>query len=98
MCSYTTYILKNLKKLNFDLIGSNLENIYKNISNIPNVQAFYKKDIPVELNYKNNQRIGDFVLISESGYSVYVQKQDINWTVTSNEKSNFIEVHIFCKN
>ena len=83
MCSYTTYILKNLKKLNFDLIGSNLENIYKNISNIPNVQAFYKKDIPVELNYKNNQRIGDFVLISESGYSVYVQKQDINWTVTS---------------
>ena len=83
MCSYTTYILKNLKKLNFDLIGSNLENIYKNISNIPNVQAFNKKDIPVELNYKNNQRIGDFVLISESGYSVYVQKQDINWTVTS---------------
>ncbi len=48
-----------------------------------NIQVYKKKDIPEELHYKHNVRIGDIVIITKLGYGVYLKNQTINWKINS---------------
>ena len=60
-----------------------MEIVYDSLSKIPNVNAYLKQDLPIGLNYKNNVRVGEIVLIADIGHSIYLKTQDIDWSVTS---------------
>jgi hypothetical protein len=45
--------------------------------------VYKKQDIPDDLNYKKNVRIGDIVLVAKLGYAMYAKKQKIDWKVNS---------------
>ncbi len=64
-----------------------MNGIYQNLSKIPDVQAYYKNDVPMELNYKHNSRVGEIVIIADIGHSMYVKTQEIDWSLNSMYKS-----------
>jgi len=61
--------------------ATDLEYVYKTLSNIENIEVYKKEDIPERLHYKNNVRIGDIVIITRLGYGVYINNQTINWKI-----------------
>jgi ectonucleotide pyrophosphatase/phosphodiesterase family protein 5 len=64
---------------------SDLEYVYKTLKQIQFVDVIKKSEIPDELHYKNNVRIGDLIIVSKLGYSVYINNQTINWTINSGD-------------
>jgi hypothetical protein len=51
---------------------------------ISNVDVFKKAEIPDNLHYKSNVRIGDIVIIAKLGYTIWKEPStDINWKITS---------------
>jgi len=47
------------------------EKVWKNLTTIPHVKVWKKGSLPERLHYGNNQRIYDFVLVADPGWSVY---------------------------
>ena len=52
------------------------------------MDVYKKQDIPDNLHYKNNVRIGDLIIVTKIGYTVYISNQSVNWTVNSKLKIN----------
>lgn len=51
---------------------------------IESIDVYMKEEIPDELHYKNNVRIGDILLVAHINHSIYINNQTIDWTVNSN--------------
>lgn len=62
---------------------TDIDYVYKTLHKVDNIEIYKKKDIPEHLHYKENVRIGDLVIITKIGYGVYINKQNINWTINS---------------
>jgi hypothetical protein len=56
-----------------------LELVYQKLKAIENIDVFKRNDVPKNLNYKNNVRVGDLVIITHVGYSVYINTTEIDW-------------------
>jgi hypothetical protein len=75
--------------------ASHIQSVYDTLSKIENIVVYKKQDIPDSLNYKNNVRIGDIVLVSQPGYAIYVKKQEIDWSVNSElTECSIVEIEI----
>lgn len=61
------------------------EYVHKTLSNIENIQVYRKHEIPEHLHYKNNVRIGDLVIITKIGFSVYINNVTINWDINKGD-------------
>lgn len=55
------------------------------------MDVYKHDDIPSKLNYKNNVRIGDIVIFTHVGYTVYINNKTIDWEVTSNIFRNLLK-------
>lgn len=80
----------------FVINETDIDYVYKTLHKVDNIEIYKKKDIPEHLHYKENVRIGDLVIITKIGYGVYINKQNINWTINrgdhgfnNNESSMF---------
>lgn len=79
---------------------TSLEYVYKVLKNISNIEVYKKNEIPAKLNYKQNVRIGDIVIITKLGYGVYIRNQTINWDINkgdhgySNDESSMFPIFI----
>lgn len=62
---------------------SDLEYVYQTLNMIPNVKVYKKESIPEQYNYKHNVRVGDIFLVTNIGYAVYVNQENVNWTINS---------------
>jgi ectonucleotide pyrophosphatase/phosphodiesterase family protein 5 len=59
--------------------------VYKTLKSIANIDVYKKADIPNNLHYKLNVRIGDFLIITKIGHSVYVNTIQIDWKLTNGD-------------
>jgi hypothetical protein len=50
--------------------ANDIDVVMKNLSSIPHSQIYRRKDIPNRYHYKNNERIGDILLVLEPGYEI----------------------------
>jgi len=65
--------------------GSDIEYVYKTLKNVKNIDVYKKQEIPENLHYKNNARIGDLIVVTHIGHAVYVNNQTVNWTVNNGD-------------
>jgi len=63
------------------LLETDTEYVYKTLKTVENMEIYKKDEIPDHLHYKNNVRIGDLVIITKLGYGVYINNQQVNWTI-----------------
>lgn len=69
------------KKSSYNLFlkkKSDLDNVYNELKKIDNVFVYKKADIPKQLHYTNNIRIGDILIIARLGYQIVKQKNSTN--------------------
>ncbi|CAF1160576.1 unnamed protein product [Rotaria sordida] len=50
---------------------NDIDDIFKNLSQIPHTQIYKQQDIPIRYHYKNNLRIGDLIIIVDPGYELH---------------------------
>jgi hypothetical protein len=62
---------------------SQIDSIYIKLKTIDNIIVFKKPNIPDSLNYKQNVRVGDLVLIAKLGYTIHVKTEEIDWSLAS---------------
>jgi hypothetical protein len=48
-----------------------MNNVYKNLSQIPHTEVYGKENIPERYHYKSNPRIGDIIIIVDPGYELH---------------------------
>jgi len=60
---------------------SDIEYVYRTLKTIPHVDVYKKNEVPQELRYKNNVRVGDIVLATHIGYAVYSKNISINFSI-----------------
>jgi hypothetical protein len=53
------------------------------LKKVRNIDVYTKQDIPENLHYKNNVRIGDLIVVTKIGYALYISNQSVNWTLNS---------------
>ena len=71
-------------------------NIYKNLSQVPNLTVFYKKDIPAYWHYANNRRVTPIFVASNFGYRIIRNITDKNLEHGNHGYNNSIkEMHPF---
>jgi ectonucleotide pyrophosphatase/phosphodiesterase family protein 5 len=46
--------------------------VYERLKAIPNLDVFWKNEVPIEYNYRNNRRIAPIVVIAHEGYRLLV--------------------------
>lgn len=63
--------------------ASDIEYVYKQLKSVKDMDIYKKADIPDNLNYKNNVRIGDLLIVANLGHAIYINNQTINWTINS---------------
>lgn len=64
---------------------SDVDYVYSVLKKVQNIDVFKKKDIPDNLHYKNNVRIGDLIVVTKIGYALYISNQSVNWTVNNGD-------------
>ncbi|CAF4145542.1 unnamed protein product [Rotaria sp. Silwood2] len=50
---------------------NDIDDIFKNLSQISHTQIYKKQDMPNRYHYKNNSRIGDIIIIVDHGYELH---------------------------
>lgn len=62
------------------------EEVYERLKNVPHLHVYHKKDVPMDLHCRNNQRISPLVLIPSEGWLVSSKKgrlikisKDMHW-------------------
>jgi len=79
---------------------ADINTVYYKLKSIPNIDVYKKDELPEELHYKNNGRIGDIVLVAKLGHSMYVNTQAIDWKVNNgdhgyyNKEKNMLPIFI----
>jgi hypothetical protein len=64
--------------------GNQIDKVYQALKTVDNLIVYKKHDIPDSLNYKQNVRVGDILLIAKLGYTIHLtQAETINWSLTS---------------
>ena len=53
------------------------------LKKVENIDVYKKQEIPDNLHYKNNVRIGELIVVTKIGYALYISNQTVNWTVNS---------------
>lgn len=59
------------------------------LKKVENIDVYKKQEIPDNLHYKNNVRIGELIVVTKIGYALYISNQTVNWTVNSKNHSFF---------
>ncbi|CAF4541370.1 unnamed protein product, partial [Didymodactylos carnosus] len=59
---------------------TDIDRIYKNLSNILNFEVYKKDAIPEQYHYKNNVRIGDIMIVGKPGYEIIAPNVVVNWS------------------
>lgn len=62
---------------------SNANLVIDKLKKIQNIDVYRKNEIPDQLKYKVNSRIGEIVIVAHIGYAIYVNKIPIDWNLTS---------------
>lgn len=60
-----------------------MDKVYETLKSIKVIDTYKKHEVPDELYYKDNVRIGDIVIVTKLGHAVYINNEPIDWTVTS---------------
>ena len=60
-----------------------MEYVHKTLSKIDGINVYKKNEIPEDMHYKNNIRVGDMIIVAKIRHSVYVNNISVNWTLTS---------------
>ncbi len=55
------------------ILANDINNVWNNLTKIPNSKTYRKEDIPDQYHYKNNPRIGDLVVMLNPGYELHRQ-------------------------
>ncbi len=66
-------------------LESDKELIFNKLRAIENIDVYKKAEIPDELHYKLNVRIGDFIIVTKLGYAVYVNTTNIDWSLNNGD-------------
>ena len=59
--------------------------VYNTLRKVPNIDVYMKSDIPDDLHYKLNVRIGDMIIVTKVEYAVYINKQNIDWNLNKGD-------------
>jgi predicted AlkP superfamily pyrophosphatase or phosphodiesterase len=54
-----------------------LQLVFDELSKIPNLNVYFKEDVPQKLNFKNSNRIGPIVTVANEGYVLNTQTQSL---------------------
>lgn len=73
---------------------TDFETIWSNLSRIPHSKCFYRDEIPERYHYKSHERIGDFLLVMDSGYEIH--QRSSRKTKKQKSLSNIFFVIDFC--
>ena len=66
-------------------LESDKDLIFNKLKAIENIDVYKKAEIPDELHYKINVRIGDFIIVTRLGYAVYVNTISIDWSLNNGD-------------
>jgi ectonucleotide pyrophosphatase/phosphodiesterase family member 5 len=58
---------------------TDVDYVYNILKKIPNMDVYLKSEIPEWLHYKKNVRIGDLLIATHLGYTVYINNETVNW-------------------
>ena len=53
---------------------SNIDMAYESLKKIKNLKLYRRHEIPDKLNFRNNSRSGDLVLVANFGYTIHLNK------------------------
>ncbi len=63
--------------------------VYKTLKQLDNIHVFKKQDIPDDFHYKNNVRVGDILIVAKLGFSIFLDNQTLDWSLTSKILLNY---------
>lgn len=64
---------------------TDLDYVYSTLKKIENIDVYKKEEIPDELHYKNNVRVGDILLVAHINHSIYINNQSIDWSINNGD-------------
>ncbi len=53
---------------------------WESLNNIPNMKVWKKGEVPERLHYGNNPRVGDFILVADSSWSISFRESNSSYT------------------
>lgn len=53
---------------------------WESLNIIPNIQTWKKGEVPLRFNYGNNPRVGDFILLADSSWSISFKESNSSYT------------------
>ena len=65
--------------------ANDIDYVYTTLKKVKNIDVYKKAEIPDELFYKFNVRIGDLLIVTDIGYAVYINNQSVNWTINNGD-------------
>lgn len=74
-------------------IASSLDDVYGELKKIDHIDVYKHNEIPSNLHYKTNSRIGDIVIFAHIGYSVYLNNQTDTYKTLSKTVNSLKEAH-----
>jgi ectonucleotide pyrophosphatase/phosphodiesterase family member 5 len=75
--SYGSSVVKMLFLKN----QSHLDDVYKALKYSKHIDAYKKTEIPEQLHFKNNVRVGDIMIVAHLGYTIFFKNDSIDWKV-----------------
>jgi hypothetical protein len=51
--------------------SNDINDVWRNLTKIPNSKTYRKEEIPEQYHYKNNPRIGDLIVMLNPGYELH---------------------------
>lgn len=63
-----------------------MDQVYTKLKQAQNVDVYKHDEVPQDLHYKNNPRVGDIVVVAHIGYSLQPHQDSIDWSVHSMAK------------
>lgn len=74
-----------------ELIELDLDYVYKTLKTVKHIDVYKRDEIPDDLKYKHNVRLGDIIIVTHIGYALYINNQTVDWKINSNQFKSLID-------